>query len=175
MWGVQKTNNKAQENRNGIVKRQLIVTYVAALCSFLCAVGCQSVPLASMEHDASAKEFTISPGKTKLIVFRKPGIVGQSGIWQIAINGKIAGYTAPGTFGSWELEPGDYTISSYGSLGLGQMAANLKVSLTHDKSHFIELRFKNEFIGGQMFMKEADQHTGQDAVRKCKLIESIYK
>jgi hypothetical protein len=134
-----KTNRKAQENRNGIIKRRQIVTYIAALYSFLCAIGCQSVPLASTEHEASAKEFTISPGKTKLIVFRKPGYLGQSGIWQIAINGKIAGYTTPGTFGSWELEPGDYTITSSGTLGIGQMIAHLKVSLIHDKPHFIEL------------------------------------
>jgi hypothetical protein len=145
---------------------------IAICCLFL--AGCQSVPTASPEVSAQAKVFTSSQNKTKLYVYRRPGQFGQAGMWQVAINGKIAGATAPGTFGTWELEPGEYTLSSYGYMGMGNLVANLKLNLLQGKTHFVELRFQNELVGGKMYLKEVDETTGQAFVNRCKLIESIY-
>lgn len=74
--------------------------------------GCASVPMASMDADAYAKQFLPKKGQANIYLYRSETFGGAIAM-TVSLNGKVAGKTGPQTYFLWEVPPGKYEIASH--------------------------------------------------------------
>jgi hypothetical protein len=85
-----------------------------ALLMLLILSGCASVPMASPEHDAYAKNFTVVKDQSRIYLFRNENL-GSAVRITVALDGKIMGQTAPKTYFYWNVAPGIHEVSCMSS------------------------------------------------------------
>ena len=72
----------------------LVLTLLLALLS-----GCASVPMASLEQDTQAKDFSPIPNKAALYIYRNE-MFGAAIPMSVSVNGRVLGQTAAPTMRS---------------------------------------------------------------------------
>lgn len=74
--------------------------------------GCASIPQASLERDAEAKQFVSHPATAALYVYRIDTAEDHPVLW---IDGRLIGATLPYTFFRVDVEPGKHVLSGLAS------------------------------------------------------------
>lgn len=82
---------------------------VAGFALFLS--GCASVPLGDTQKDSAAKQFSTSPDKAGVYIYRNESF-GAAIKMDVAVDSKPLGQTASKTYFYTEVEPGKHTITS---------------------------------------------------------------
>ena len=132
--------------------------------------GCASTSKSSAEKDQAAKEFNSSDDKGHVYLYRPGRAVGAGAQTQIKINGQDAGGTGPGTYFKWDLDPGTYTFSCSTS----ESSAAVELDVKPGKLYFVRQDNRMGLNDGRVTLKEVDEKTGKEAVKKCKLLVSSY-
>jgi hypothetical protein len=96
--------------------------------------GCASVSLAPDELDARAKLFSLPPQKANIYVTRQfaPGSVH---LYQVFLDGKLAGSIAPITYLMFEVEPGNHQVVVTGQ----ESQHAVTVAVTAGESQFLDV------------------------------------
>ena len=90
------------------LSKQFFLSFVVLISLFL--AGCASVPMASLDQDASAKSFAVRAGKSAIYVYRSESIGGAIPM-TVTLDGKVAGQSAMKTFFLFEVDPGPHELS----------------------------------------------------------------
>jgi hypothetical protein len=136
------------------------VRAAAATASLIVALGgCASVPEATPERDAVAKQFEIRPGGAALYVFRNdfPGAMAQEDS-VLYVDDRLIGATLPGTFFRIDLAPGTHELHGY-----GYDRGNLRVRARDGEARFVALNV----IGGVSHFRAVPPDAGKREIARC--------
>ena len=137
----------------------------AAIISVFLLSGCASVPMASMEQDATAKKFSQpAADKAGLYVFRNT-FVGQALKKTVSLDGAIIGETANKIFFYKEITPGSHTLSTE-----SEFSDNV-ITFQADggKNYFSEQYIKMGVFVGGAGLKMVPEEEGKRKVLECGL------
>lgn len=136
-----------------------------ASCALLAGVlaGCASVPMASLQADAGAKEFRVKPGYSNIYLYRNEGF-GAAIAMTVSLDGKVMGRTAAHTYFLWEVKPGSHEITSH-SENLGKLALETK----EGRNYFVWQEIKMGMWQPGSQLHEVTEEEGRKGVLECKL------
>lgn len=141
--------------------RKVIAAFV--MLSALLMVGCASVPMASLDADTKAKEFTALPGKAALYVYRNETLGGAIPM-SVGVNGKILGQTGPQTYFHLNLVPGLYEVDSH-----AENISKISLSAEAGKAYFVWQEIKMGMWMARSSLQQVDEETGRKGVMESKM------
>lgn len=134
-----------------------------ALLSLLALGGCASVPMASPQQDAAAKQFTVPPGKSRIYLYRNETF-GAAVTMTVALDGKVMGRTASKTYFVWDVAPGRHTIDSE-----TENDSKLTLNTVAGKPYFVWQEVKMGLFTPGSKLHLMDRKAGEAGVLECKL------
>lgn len=127
--------------------------------------GCASVPMASLEKDAAAKTYAVSPNKANIYVYRNENF-GAAIKMPVAIDGRLVGDTAAKTYLKVEVAPGNHTVTSK-----TENDASMTLQTDAGKNYFVWQEVKMGMWSARSQLQQVDDATGKAAIDECKLVE----
>jgi hypothetical protein len=143
-------------------KLALMATYALLLLLSACA----SVPMASMDKDAKAKEFTPPPDKGAIYIYRNENLGGVMPV-TVSINDKTLGQTAAYTYFHLNVPPGSYSLKSH-----AENVSELTVMVEPGRNYFVWQEMKIGMWSARTQLQEVDESTGRAAIASTKMIAS---
>lgn len=139
--------------------------FIAAVCILAGLVGCASVPMATPQQDAAAKQFAPVPGKALLYIYRNETF-GAAVKMNVALDNRPVGQTASKTYFRLVLDPGHHTVDSQdgiATLGLDTQAGSV---------YYVWQEVKMGVWSARSALHLMDAGQGQTDVKECRLIQS---
>jgi hypothetical protein len=129
--------------------------------------GCAaSVPMASAEADTKAKTFVApTDGNGGLYVYRDESFGGAVKLPLLLDNVSI-GDTGPQTYAFREVTPGKHTV-----LSKAEKDESLEIEVQAGKDYYVWQEVKMGVWSARSALHLVDNKIGEDAVKKCKLIQ----
>jgi len=134
-------------------------------------VGCASVPMASVDQDAKAKQFVPDPTKASLYVYRNDVMAGAIPI-SIDLNGQKIGEVVSKSYLQLKLTPGVYVIGSHSKNEDGLSKSNdssLSVSVEAGKNYYVHLNVGVGVLFASSSLETVDMVTGMEGVNASSL------
>lgn len=128
--------------------------------------GCASVPMAPLEQDTKAKDFSPIPDKASVYIYRNESL-GAAIPMTVMVNGKALGQTAAQTYFRLNLTPGKYKIESH-----AENVSSLPLTTEAGKNYFVWQEVKMGMWMARSLLQQTDEATGQAGVLESKLIAS---
>lgn len=144
--------------------RNFILLTISALIASL--AGCASVPMSSLDKDATAKNFSTQPDKASLFIYRNENF-GAAVPVTVSVNGKTLGQTAAMTYFHLNIVPGKYTISSH-----AEDVSLLGLDVDAGKNYFVWQEIKMGMWSARSKLQQVDEIKGRAGVTESKLIAS---
>ena len=145
-----------------IVTRPLAgLLLVAALIA-----GCASVPQASRERDAEAKQFVTHPQSSTVYIYRDGFQVGSRGMEnsELYVDRRLIGSTLPGTFFRLDLRPGPHFLN-----GFAYDQGRMKLETRPGEIYFVKLTVAD----ADSSFKQVSPDVGKrEILRCCSLMEN---
>jgi Protein of unknown function (DUF2846) len=140
-----------------------------AIAAVLATSGCAAtVSLMPEALDAEAKRFTPPPDKANLYLTRTSNL-GMAVLFQVHLDGKLAGAVAPGTYLLFDVEPGKHQISVLTQ----ESQATLTINAASGANYFVNVEPKFGWQHARAGLEELTREDGQKAVREAKRAESL--
>ena len=139
------------------------------LCAALMAAvlgGCASVPQASSDSDAEAKQFITHPGFATLYVYRDEFPVADHDLEEsvLYVDNRLVGSTLPGTYFRVDVQPGNHLLHGY-SYDHG----TLTINTPSGEITFVSLNVVN---GVSHYRRIAPETGKRELTRCCVLMEN---
>lgn len=143
------------------MSRKLILAAMLAVTTLLS--GCASVDMASPEADEQAKTFAVRPGLANIYLYRNTS-VGGALTFDIELDGKVIGQTAPNTFMLLTVRPGKHVIVS-----IGESESTVEVDTVAGQNYFVHQDVKQGVYAMSARLRLVDAATGRSGVEECHL------
>jgi len=140
-----------------------IVSFALGSLVVLLLGACASVPMATPEEDARAKEMLPPPGKALIYLYRNESM-GAGVSFDVTLDGKPVGSTAANTYFMWVVDPGKHTITSKGE-NLDEITLNCEA----DRRYFVWQEVKMGFLYARNKLQQVSLADGLKGVNECKL------
>lgn len=146
--------------------RKNLVTALAVLAAAI-VTGCASVPMASSDADAKAKNFQAEApaGKANIYIYRNENM-GAALKMTVLLDGQLAGDTGAKTYIFKSVDPGAHTLVSK-----TENDAALTVDAEAGKTYFVWQEVKMGMFAARSQLHLVDDNTGQAGVSECKLVQ----
>lgn len=144
--------------------KNVVLLCMAILAAML--TGCASVPMASLDQDAKAKDFTPQPDKATLFIYRNETFGAAIPI-TVSVNDRTIGQTASKTYFRFNVNPGRYKIKAH-----AENVAELSVDAISGRNYFIWQEMKMGMWSARANLTQVDDSTGRAGVSESKLIAS---
>jgi len=138
-------------------------TYLAFVAFTLSLVGCASVPMGDPQKDTTAKQFTASPDKSGVYVYRNESFGGAIRM-DVAVDSKPLGQTASKTYFYTEVEPGKHSITSK-----SENTDTLEIETAPGKLYYVWQEVKMGVIYARTKLHLVEESEGQKGVLESKL------
>jgi len=127
--------------------------------------GCASVPQATPERDAEAKQFITHPGSATVYIFRVDfGDNTPSNDTVVHVDGRLIGATLPRTYFRVDVLPGERLLHGY-----GYDQGRIQVNARPGEIAYVSLNS----VGGTSHFRLVDPETGKrEILRCCSLMEN---
>lgn len=142
-----------------------VAAVFSAILVFLLS-GCASVPMAPLDQDTKAKDFSPVPNKASLYIYRNESF-GAAIPMTVSVNGKVLGQTAAQTYFRLNLTPGRYNVESH-----AESISNLLLTTEAGKNYFVWQEVKMGMWMAGSLLQQADETKGRAGVMESKLIAS---
>ncbi len=126
--------------------------------------GCASVPMAPMDQDIKAKDFSPAPNKASLYIYRNESF-GAAIPMTVSVNGKALGQTAAQTYFRLNIIPGKYSVESH-----AENVSSLSLTTEAGKNYFVWQEVKMGMWMARSLLQQTDEPTGRAGVIESKLI-----
>lgn len=130
--------------------------------------GCASVPMTSLQDDASGKAFVVPEGKSNIYLYRNETL-GAAIPVTISFDGKLAGQTASMTYFLWTVEPGNHEITCN-----AENTETLKLSTSPGKNYYVWQEMKMGMWMARCALSEKSDEEGRKGVQECKRAQSKF-
>lgn len=124
--------------------------------------GCASVPMASPEADASAKQFQVKQGLANIYLYRNETFGGAIAM-TVSLDGKVIGKTGPQTYFLWEVTPGRHEIASH-----TENTAKITIDAREGRNHYVWQEVKMGMWQPASRLHEMSEVDGRKGVLECK-------
>lgn len=140
--------------------------FVAVISAVLVLLlsSCASVPMAPLDQDTKAKDFSPIPNKASLYIYRNESF-GAAIPMTVSLNGKALGQTAAQTYFRLNLVPGKYTVESN-----AENVSTLPLTTEVGKNYFVWQEVKMGMWMARSLLQQTDEITGRAGVMESKLI-----
>ena len=136
------------------------------LSAALFVAGCASVPMATPQADASAKEFTVpANGMSNLYIYRNE-TMGAAIKMPLLVDGMSVGDTGAHTFVLKQVAPGKHTVVSK-----TENDATIDLDVSAGQNYFVWQEVKMGAFAARSALHQVDEVKGQQAVKTCKLVQ----
>ena len=135
------------------------------LLSSMVLASCRTVPMANIEDDSKAKNFSTKPNKAQIYIYRNE-MIGAAIKIDVNLDGQLVGRTLSDTYLLLEVPPGKHTIMSE-----AENKSSLDIDAAKGKSYFIWQEVKMGFWLARSELHSVDESTGKAGVRECKMIQ----
>lgn len=139
------------------------IKWIALTLALVLLGGCASVPMASKDHDAQAKEFTVQKNQSNIYLYRNENIGGAIAI-PVMIDGRVAGKTAAKTYFLWSVPPGKHEIVS-----MGENTEKITLDTKAGKNYFVWQEIKMGMWQPRTLLHVMNEEDGRKAVMECSL------
>ena len=136
---------------------------IAALALAVLVSGCASVPMADPAQDQAAKAFTVSPGKSKIYVFRNESM-GAAITMDVFIDGRPLGQTVAKTYLVTEVDPGPHKL-----MGKSENEHLIDLTTIAGRIHYVWQEVKMGLMYARNQLQVVDEKTGREGVLESKL------
>lgn len=163
------TQGKTMTTTRTQLKPAIIKNLLAgAIITFgLLVTGCASVPLASPEADAAAKQFAPpSDGKASVYIYRNC-FVGQALTKTVSIDNRALGKTSNKVFFHTTVTPGSHQLSTESEFGDNTLNFTANAGMSYFFEQYIKM---GVFVGGAN-LKAVSEGEGKANVLKCRLAQ----
>lgn len=126
--------------------------------------GCATVPMAPLDQDTKAKDFSPVSNKAALYIYRNESF-GAAIPMTVSVNGKALGQTAAQTYFRLNLTPGKYSVESH-----AENVSNLPLTTEAGKNYFVWQEVKMGMWMARSLLQQTDETTGRTGVMESKLI-----
>lgn len=121
--------------------------------------GCASVPQATPERDAEAKQFITHPGFASVYIFRIDfGGNPPSEDPVVYVDGRLIGATLARTYFRVDVLPGERLLHGY-----GYDQGRIKINVRPEEIAFVSL----DAVGGTSHFRQVDPETGKREIQRC--------
>lgn len=144
--------------------RDIAGIFVLVFVLFL--AGCATVPMASLDQDTKAKDFSSAPNKASLYIYRNESL-GAAIPMTVSVNGKTLGQTAAQTYFMLNLLPGKYSVESH-----AENVSSISLPVEAGKNYFVWQEVKMGMWMARSLLQQVDETTGRAGVTASKLIAS---
>jgi hypothetical protein len=144
--------------------KNLALLFVVSLVVTL--TGCASVPMASLDLDAKAKDFAPLPNKGSVFIYRNESF-GAAIPVAVSVNGRTLGQTASMTYFRLNIKPGRYIVSSH-----AENVSEVGLDVETGKSYFVWQEMKMGLWTARTNLQQVDEDKGRAGVSESKLIAS---
>lgn len=147
--------------------QRLISKLLACLLAigFLAMVGCASVPMASNEEDAAAKQFTAPPSDKAGVYVYRNSFVGQALKKSLTLDGTLLGETVNKTYFYKSVAPGSHTLSTESEFGNNSIVFEAVGGKNYYARQYIKI---GVFVGGAN-LELVGEEEGRKEVLECGL------
>ncbi len=128
--------------------------------------SCATVPMASLDDDQAAKQFSPKSGMANIYVARSSA-VGQAILFSIALDGKLEGQLANKTFYFFEVGAGEHEVNALSP----EDAETLTLNTEPGKNYFIKVSPQMGMMAARVKIEEVGELEGIKLVSKCSLAE----
>lgn len=144
--------------------KKVVLLCIAVMVAML--TGCASVPMASLDQDAKAKDFTPQSDKATLFIYRNETFGAAIPI-TVSVNERTIGQTASKTYFRFNVNPGRYKIKAH-----AENVAELSVDAIAGRNYYIWQEMKMGMWSARANLTQVDDSTGRAGVSESKLIAS---
>ncbi|HET9701306.1 MAG TPA: DUF2846 domain-containing protein [Burkholderiales bacterium] len=130
--------------------------------------GCASVPMTSLQEDASGKAFTVPDGKANIYLYRNETL-GAAIPVTVSLDGKLAGQTASMTYFLWTVEPGSHEITCN-----AENTETLRLNTSPGKNYFVWQEMKMGMWMARCALSEKSEEEGRKGVQECKRAQAKF-
>jgi hypothetical protein len=141
------------------------MVYLGAVVILLVSGCTATVEMASQEADSAAKLFDPSQEEANLYVTRKDQFTGSAVLFQIAVDGRLEGGLAPGTYRVISVAPGRHVIS----VTTAENQSTQAVDAAAGECYFFEVKPKMGMIAARAEVLPMTRSEGQKAVAENSL------
>ena len=159
------STTSCQSSRNGDTQMKNFAAVFSAVLLLLLS-ACASVPMAPLDQDTKAKDFSSIPGKASLYIYRNE-IFGAAIPMTVSVNGRALGQTAARTYFRLNLTPGKYNVESH-----AENVSSLPLTTEAGKNYFIWQEVKMGIWMPRSLLQQTDETTGRAGVMESGLIAS---
>ncbi len=144
---------------NAIARLFAAVALVASL------VGCATVPMAPVEADAAAKQFTTLADKANIYIYRNETF-GAAVKMPVLINGMSVGDTGSMTYIFRQVPAGKHVITSK-----AENDSTITLEVVGGRNYFVWQEVKMGLWAARSQLQQVDEAKGRAAVSECKLVQ----
>ena len=149
--------------------KQRLIRLAGLIVVVLAIGGCAAtVPLMPQTLDEEAKRFAPSPEKTNIYLTRRSSL-GMAVLFQVHLDGKLAGSIAPETYLLFEVEPGKHQIAVITQESQDAMT----ISAGRGENYFVDVVPKFGWRHARAALEELSQEEGRKAVQNAKRAEPL--
>lgn len=134
----------------------------------LSSVGCTSVPMATPEQDAAAKEFRPVAGYSRIYLYRDE-VFGGAVSMPVAMDGKVAGGTGPNSYFAWDVPAGRHEITS-----MTENIDAVTIEAAPSQCYYVWQEVKMGWFQARSRLHVMEVEKGQKGVGRCKLIKCAF-
>jgi len=123
--------------------------------------GCASVPMASLDLDKEAKQFSAPHDKSRIYIYRNESLGGAVRM-VVSLDGATLGQTGPKTYFVVDVQPGKHRIES-----LTENVATLDLETQPGKSYFVWQEVKMGLWSARSALHQVPEEQGRKGVLEC--------
>jgi hypothetical protein len=145
-------------------------TFCLCIVALLLVSGCAAtIDLASAEDDAAAKRFTTPQGESNIYITRKEQFTGSAVLFQVAVDGRMQGGIAPGTYHVVSVAPGLHSVS----VTTSENQSMQKVDTLAGENYFFEVKPKMGWIAARAEVVQLTESDGRAAIAANSLAKGL--
>lgn len=144
------------------------ILLVIAMLATVTLSGCATVPMASKEQDAEAKQFVVPEGKSSIYVYRNE-FMGGAVAMEIDLDGKQVAVTRANNYVRLIVEPGMHTITSH-----AENEHSVEVDAMKGKNHYVWQEAKMGIMMARTKLNLVGEEEGRKGVNECNLVDFVY-
>lgn len=129
----------------------------------LFAAGCATVPMADPAADKAAKAFAVTPGKSRIYVYRNENF-GGAVTMNVFLDDRNMGQTVAKSYLVADVEPGNHKITS-----TAENQDTLEITTVADRLYYVWQEVKMGFMYARNKLQLVDEKTGQAGVLESQL------
>lgn len=149
--------------------KAIVFTFIIVVIICSCTSLAPTVPMATLDQDAKAKQFQVIPDKALLYIIRTKG--SAWGITNsIVVDKLVVGTLKDGSYAVAELSPGKHIVSVLGNF---EGDCVLKIDTEKGKIYFVKTDIGMGWARPRMYIELVGEQEGKTMVNEYNLIDCL--